>query len=56
MKATVRKLGKVSVLDISGKITIGEGDVLLREKVTELLDAGENRIVLNLEGEALGSF
>jgi anti-sigma B factor antagonist len=49
MKATVRKLGKVSVLDISGKITIGEGDVLLREKVTELLDAGENRIVLNLE-------
>jgi len=49
MKATVRKLGKVSVLDISGKITIGEGDVLLREKVNELLDAGENRIVLNLE-------
>lgn len=49
MKATIRKLGKVSVLDISGKITIGEGDVLLREKVNELLEAGENRILLNLE-------
>ena len=49
MKASVRKLGKVSVVDISGKITIGEGDVLLRERVNELLDAGENRIVLNLE-------
>ena len=49
MKATIRKLGKVSVVDINGKITIGEGDVLLREKVNELLDAGENRIVLNLE-------
>ena len=49
MKATIRKLGKVSVVDINGKITIGEGDVLLREKVNELLEAGENRIVLNLE-------
>ena len=49
MKATVRKLGKVSVVDISGRITIGEGDVMLREKVNELLDAGENRILLNLE-------
>lgn len=49
MKATVRKLGEVSVVDINGKITIGEGDVLLREKVNELLDAGESRILLNLE-------
>jgi anti-sigma B factor antagonist len=49
MKATIRKLGKVSVVDISGKITIGEGDVQLREKVNELLDAGESRILLNLE-------
>ena len=49
MKATVRKLGRVAVVDIVGKITIGEGDVLLREKVHELLDAGENRILLNLE-------
>ena len=49
MKATVRKLGRVAVVDIVGKITIGEGDVLLREKVLELLEAGENRILLNLE-------
>ena len=49
MKATVRKLGRVAVVDIVGKITIGEGDVLLREKVQELLDAGESRILLNLE-------
>lgn len=49
MKANVRKLGKVAVLDIVGKITIGEGDVMLRDKVNELLDSGESRIVLNLE-------
>ncbi len=49
MKATVRKLGRVAVVDISGKISIGEGDVLLRQKVQVLLDAGESRILLNLE-------
>lgn len=49
MKANVRKLGKVAVLDIVGKITIGEGDVMLRDKVNELLESGETRIVLNLE-------
>jgi anti-sigma B factor antagonist len=49
MKATIRKIGEVSVVDLSGKITIGEGDVVLREKVGELLDGGERRILLNLE-------
>jgi anti-sigma B factor antagonist len=49
MKATVRKIGKIAVVDLSGKITIGEGDVVLREKVSELLDAGDRQILLNLE-------
>ncbi len=49
MKANVREIGPVVVLDLSGKITIGEGDVVLREKVTELLEAGHKHILLNLE-------
>jgi anti-sigma B factor antagonist len=49
MKALLRQVGNVSVLDLSGKITIGEGDVVLREKVHELLDAGKNQILLNLD-------
>lgn len=49
MKATVRQIGKVSVLDVSGKITIGEGDVILRERVTELLEGGHKNLLLNLE-------
>jgi anti-sigma B factor antagonist len=49
MKATVRKVGQVSVVDLSGKITIGEGDVVLRDKVIELLDAGQTKILLSLE-------
>ncbi len=49
MKATVRQIGKISVVDLSGKITIGEGDVVLRERVTELLEGGNRSLLLNLE-------
>ena len=49
MKASVRQIGHVSVVDISGKITIGEGDVVLRDKVNELLDGDNKHILLNLE-------
>ena len=49
MKTTVRTVGPVSVVDLSGKITIGEGDVVLRDKVHELLESGHKKILLNLE-------
>jgi len=49
LKITVREVGHVSVFDLSGKITIGEGDALLREKVNELLEAGKKNLLLNLE-------
>ena len=49
MKTTVRTVGQVSVVDLSGKITIGEGDVVLRDKVLELLDGGHTKILLSLE-------
>ncbi len=49
MKANVRQIGHVSVIDLSGKITIGEGDVALRNAVQGLLDAGNHHILLNLE-------
>ncbi|MFN7949962.1 MAG: STAS domain-containing protein [Blastocatellia bacterium] len=41
--------GDVTVLDLIGKITIGEGSVQLRDAVSNLLTAGRNRIILNLE-------
>ncbi len=49
MKTSVRQVGHVSIVDISGKITIGEGDVVLRERVNELLDSGQKNLLLNLE-------
>lgn len=48
MRATTRQVGEVTVLDISGRITLGEGNVALREIVRELADKGQKRIVLNL--------
>lgn len=49
MKSAVRQSGDVAVVDLSGKITIGEGDVVLRDRVHALLEEGKKRILLNLE-------
>jgi anti-sigma B factor antagonist len=43
-----RQAGDVTVLDLSGRITIGEGSVQLRETVRRLLDSGKKKILLNL--------
>jgi anti-sigma B factor antagonist len=48
MKASSRQVGGITILDISGRITLGEGNVVLREIVRELADKGQKRIVLNL--------
>ena len=48
MKSSVRQHGKVTVIDLSGKITIGDGDIKLREAVNTLLEEGRKSIVLNL--------
>lgn len=47
MKITTRNVGDVSILDISGKITIGEGSVVLRERVRQLLEEGARKLLLN---------
>jgi anti-sigma B factor antagonist len=45
-----RTVDDVTILEMTGKITIGEGSVQLRDAVSRLLDAGRNRIILNLAG------
>jgi len=39
----------VVILDLEGRLTIGEGDVQLREKIREILDEGVVRLIVNLE-------
>jgi anti-sigma B factor antagonist len=48
MKITERLVGDVVLLDLQGKILIGEGDDQLREAVTKLADSGKTKILLNL--------
>lgn len=38
----------VSVLDISGKIVLGEGDLQVRDRIKDLLADGQRQILLNL--------
>ena len=45
-----RQAGDVTVLDLEGKITIGEGSVSLRHAVKRLIQEGKNKILLNLSG------
>ncbi len=38
------------MLDLKGKITLGEGDELLKDKVNSLVNQGSKKIILNLAG------
>jgi len=49
MKIEQRKVDNVVILDMSGKITIGDADILVRDTIDRLLDEGEKNILLNLE-------
>jgi anti-sigma B factor antagonist len=48
MKATTRQVDSVSVVDLSGRITLGEGCSQLRELIRDLLAKGHKNILLNL--------
>ena len=48
MEIAERNDGKVTVLDLSGKITLGEGDLLLKDKLHSLLNQGRKDVLLNL--------
>jgi anti-sigma B factor antagonist len=45
-----RQAGDVTVLDMDGKVTIGEGSVALRSAIRRLLEEGKKKILLNLAG------
>lgn len=50
MKISGRDSGKVRVLDLKGRITLGAGDLELRKAVQDELDKGNLNIVLHLQG------
>src|SRR5450759_3211353 len=48
MKATIRVVDGVTVVDVSGRITLGEGCTQLRELISDQLGKGNKNILLNL--------
>jgi anti-sigma B factor antagonist len=48
MKASTRQVEEVIVMDLSGRITLGEGSVVLKDNIRELLAKGNKKILLNL--------
>lgn len=48
MKASVRQVEGVTIVDLSGRIKLGEGSSVLRDTVKDLLAKGRKNILLNL--------
>ena len=45
-----RQAGDVTILDLEGRITIGDGNVSLRNAIRRLIQEGKKKILLNLAG------
>src|SRR5436853_6792204 len=45
-----RQAGDVTILDLEGRITIGDGNVSLRNAIRRLIEEGKKKILLNLAG------
>lgn len=48
LKVSTRQVDGVSIVDCSGRITLGEGSIVLRDTVKDLLGKGQKKILLNL--------
>jgi anti-sigma B factor antagonist len=49
MKLSKRKVGDVVVFDLDGKLTIGRGDVVLRDALLEEFESGGKNVLINLQ-------
>jgi anti-sigma B factor antagonist len=66
LKASVRQVGDVSIVDLAGRITLGEGSGLVRSTIKDLVAKGQKKILVNLKevsyldsaglGELVGSY
>jgi anti-sigma B factor antagonist len=49
LKAETRRVGDVAIIDLAGRITLGEGSGLVRNTIKELVNAGQKNILVNLK-------
>lgn len=50
LTANTREVGNVAIIDLSGKITLGENTGILRNAITSALSKGQKNLLLNLAG------
>ena len=50
LRGGYRKIEDVTVLDLTGEITLDDGDLVLRRYIHSLLEQGRKKILLNLAG------
>ena len=48
IQITTRQVGDVSVVDVAGRITLGEGGSTLRETIRDVVSKGNKKVLLNL--------
>ena len=48
VKLTTRQVGDVTVVDVAGRITLGEGSATLRDAMREMVNQNQKKILLNL--------
>jgi anti-sigma B factor antagonist len=48
VKLTTRQVGDVMVMDVAGRITLGEGSATVRDAMRDMVSKGQNKILLNL--------
>jgi anti-sigma B factor antagonist len=48
LRLNIRRVGEISVIDVSGRLTLGQGSGAIREEVQELLVGGNLKILINL--------
>lgn len=50
MKSNARDLGDIRIIELGGKITIGTGDVKIRELIAQAIEDGKQNILFDLGG------
>jgi anti-sigma B factor antagonist len=50
LTAKTRRIGNVAIVDLNGRITLGESTGILRDELRSLLSQGSKQIVLNMAG------
>ena len=48
LSASTRTVSGVTIVDLEGRITLGDGTVVLRDTIKDLIAKGEKRLILNL--------